>query len=86
MYIEIVDSTQDPYDADLVRSVLYEDFGHNSISRAIMATGYTSSGQVIGLYFSDQEYEFVLSTGQGAHYTSHVSLLTVTDVVESLIL
>ena len=86
VYIEIVDSSETPYDADIVYGVLYEDFGHNSISRAVMATGYTASGPVIGLYFSANTYKFVLSTGQQSTYDADISLLTVTDVVESMIL
>ena len=85
-YIEIVDSTQDPYDAALVYSLLYEDFGHNSISRAVMATGQCPTGHIIGLYFTQDTYQFVLANGQDSTASYGTSLLTVTDVIESLIL
>ena len=51
-----------------------------------MATGQCPTGHIIGLYFTDGTYQFVLANGQDATVSYGISLLTVTDVVESMIL
>ena len=51
-----------------------------------MATGQCPTGHIIGLYFTQDTYQFVLANGQDATVSYDTSLLTVTDVVESMIL
>ena len=51
-----------------------------------MATGQCPTGHIIGLYFAQDTYQFVLANGQDSTVSYGISLLTVTDVIESLIL
>ena len=51
-----------------------------------MATGQCPTGHIIGLYFTQDTYQFVLANGQDSTASYGTSRLTATDVIESVIL